>query len=238
MIESVTWERLRALGLTALAEEAIRQQRDPTLAPLTFEERLSLCVDAEWIAQQNRQLNRRLREAQLRLSATPEAIDYGAPREWNATTVRQLAQALWVGQHQTVLVTGPTGVGKTFVLCAFGHAACRRNLRVRYFRLSRLLAEGLVAKQDGLWFPWLRKLFRYDLLILDEWAQQPLTADESRDLLEIIDDRYQSRATLIASQVPVERWHDWFPDPTSPYSISMTLRSMGLGTIGSRSCPI
>jgi len=215
MIESVTWDRLRALGLTALAEEALRQRQDPTLAPLTFEERLGLCVDAEWMAQQNRQLARRLQEAHLRLSATPEAIDYGAPREWSATTVRQLAQGLWVGQHQTVLVTGPTGVGKTFVICAFGHAACRRNLRVRYVQVSRLLAEGLIAKQDGTWFRWLRKLLRYDLLILDEWAQHPLTAAESRDLLEIIDDRYQTRATLIASQLPVERWHDWFPDATT-----------------------
>lgn len=215
MIESVTWERLRALGLTALAEEALRQREDPTLAPLTFEERLGLCVDAEWMAQQNRQLARRLQEAQLRLSATPETIDYGAPREWSAPTVRQLAQGLWVGQHQTVLVTGPTGVGKTFVLCAFGYAACRRNLRVRYVRVSRLLAEGLIAKQDGTWFRWLRKLLRYDLLILDEWGQHPLTEEESRDLLEIIDDRYQIRATLIGSQLPVDRWHDWFPDATT-----------------------
>lgn len=215
MVETITWERLRALGLTALADEAIRQQQDPALAPLTFEERLSLCVDAQWLATQNRHFARRLREAQLRLPATPEAIDYGAPREWNASVVRQLGQALWVPQHQTVLVTGPTGVGKTFLVCAWGHAACRRNFHVRYVRVSRLLADGLIAKQGGTWFRWLRQLLRWDLLILDEWAQHPLTADESRDLLEILDDRYQTRATCIASQVPVERWHDWFPDATT-----------------------
>jgi DNA replication protein DnaC len=215
MIETITLDRLRTMGLTAFVDEILRQQQNPDCLPLPFEARLGLCVDAQWLARTNGQLTRRLREAQLRVAATPEALRYDAPRTWNATLIRQLNQALWVPQHQTVLVTGPTGVGKTFVICAWGTAACRRNARVRYVRLPRLLAEGLVAKQAGTWFAWLRQLQRYDLLIVDEWAQQPLTAEDSRDLLEILDDRYQTRATCIASQVPVDRWHDWFPDPTT-----------------------
>ena len=214
MIESTVWARLRALGLSAMVDEALRQQQSPSLAPLTFEERLGLLVDAEWIARENRQLTRRLREAQLRIAATPEAIDYTVPRQWDPTVVRQLAQGLWVGLHQTVIVTGPTGVGKSFVVCAFGHAACRRNFRVRYYRVPRLLADGVVAKHEGTWFRWLKHLLRYDLLILDDWALHPLTVEESRDLLEILDDRYQARATAIASQVPIEHWHEWFPDAT------------------------
>ena len=113
----------------AMAEEWLRQQRDPALAPLAFDERLGLLVDAEWIARENRRFSRGLQEAHLRIPATPEGIDYTVPRQWNATVVRQLAQALWVGQHQTVLITGPTGVGKSFLVCALGHAACRRNFR-------------------------------------------------------------------------------------------------------------
>lgn len=209
-----TLDRLRTLGLTVMADEWLRQQQDPALGPLAFDERLALLVDAEWLARDNRRFTRRLHEAHLRLPATPEGVDYTVPRQWNAPLVRQLTQALWVAQHQTVLITGPTGVGKSYLACALGHAACRRNCRVRYYRVPRLLADGLVARQEGQWFRWLAQLVRYDLLILDDWAVHPLSLDESRDLLEILDDRYQVKATLIASQVPQERWHEWFPDPT------------------------
>jgi DNA replication protein DnaC len=209
-----TLDRLRTLGLTAMADEWIRQQQDPGLAPLSFDERLALLVDAEGVAQDNRRFTRRLREAHLRLPATPEGLDYTVPRQWNTTVVRQFTQALWVAQHQTVLITGPTGVGKSYLACALGHAACRRNWRVRYYRVPRLLADGLVARQEAQWFRWLAQLARYDLLILDEWAGHPLSLDESRDLLEILDDRYGVKATLIASQVPRDRWAEWFPDAT------------------------
>lgn len=209
-----TLERLQMMGLTAMAEEWIRQQQDPGLAPLTFDDRLTLLVDAEWLARDNRRVARRLREAHLRLPATPEGIDYTVPRQWNATVVRQLTQVHWVSQHQTVLVTGPTGVGKSYLACALGHAACRRQYRVRYYRVPRLLADAVVARQEGRWFRWLAQILRYDLLILDDWAVHPLSLEESRDLLDILDDRYQVRATLIASQVPQARWHEWFPDPT------------------------
>jgi DNA replication protein DnaC len=209
-----TLSRLRQMGLTAMADEVVRQQQDPAAVPLTFEERLGWLVDAEWVARSNRQLARRLRDAHLRVSAAPETLDYTAPRQWNATLVRHLAQGLWVGQHQTVLITGPTGVGKTFVLCALGHAACRRNFRVRYYRMPRLLADSLVAKQRGTWFRGVQALQRLDLLLLDDWGLYPISLEESRDLLELIDSRYEQRATAIASQLPVEQWHQWFPDPT------------------------
>jgi DNA replication protein DnaC len=176
--------------------------------------RFTWVVEAEWVARTNRQLARRLQEAHLRVPATPEALDYAAPRQWNATLVRHLAQGLWVGQHQTVLITGPTGVGKTFLLCALGHAACRRNFRVRYYRMPRLLADSLVAKQRGTWFTWMRALQRFDLPLLDDWGLYPTSLEESRDLLELIDSRYEQRATAIASQLPLEQWHQWFPDAT------------------------
>lgn len=163
-----------------MADEIVRQQQDPATVPLAFEERLSGVVDAEWIARANRQLARRLRDAHLRVSAAPETLDDTAPRQWNAAVVRHLAQGLWVGQHQTVLITGPTGVGKTFLLCALGHAACRRNFRVRSDRMPRLLADSLVAKQRGTGFSWVQALQRLDLLLLDDWGLYPLSLEERR----------------------------------------------------------
>lgn len=113
-----------------------------------------------------------------------------------------------------MLITGPAGVGKSFLLSALGHAACRRSLRVRYDRLPRLLGEGRVAKQEGRWLVWLRGLSRWDLLLIDDWGFTTLTLAESQDLFEIVDDRYQARGLAIASQVPIDRWHALFPDPT------------------------
>lgn len=111
-------------------------------------------------------------------------------------------------------ITGPAGVGKSFLLSALGHAACRRGLRVRYYRLPRLLGEAQVAKQEGRWLVWLRGLSRWDLLLVDDWGFTTLTLAESQDLFEIVDDRYQARGLAIASQVPIDQWHALFPDPT------------------------
>ena len=158
-------------------------------------------------------------EAHLRLPAAPEDLDWHTPRQIPKPLVQTLLRAQWVEAHQTVLVTGPTGVGKTFLLCALGTAACRQRQRVRYYRLPRLLGESSVAKQEGRWLPWLRQVSRWDLLLLDDWGFSALTAEESQDLFEILDDRYQQRATAIASQVPVDQWHALLPDATTGEAI-------------------
>ena len=214
LLEYPTRDRLHQLRLTAMIAELDRQVQDPDIATLSFEDRLGLLVDAEWMTRSNRQLQRRLREAHLRLAASPEDIDWQAPRELPAAVLRALFPSRWVGAHQTVLITGPTGVGKSYLLCALGHAACRQNYRVGYFRVTRLFGDATLARADGTWLRWLQRLARYDLLLLDDWGLEPFTAEQSRDLLEIIDDRYQIKATAIATQTPLDQWHGLFRDPT------------------------
>ena len=214
LLEYPTRDRLRQLRLSAMVAELDRQQADPDRATLSFEDRLGLLVDAEWLERSNRRLHRRLHEAHLRLVATPEDIDWAAPRALPKPELRALFTSRWVTAHQAVLLTGPTGVGKTFILCALGHAACRADFRVRYYRLPRLFGEATLARTEGRWLTWLAGLARLDLLLVDDWGLDPFTEEQSRELLEIVDDRYGLRATAIASQTPLDQWHGLFPDPT------------------------
>ncbi len=207
-------DRLRQLGLTAMAAEWTSQQTPPDVTALPFEERFGLLVEAEWAARDQRGIQRRLHAAHLRVTATPEDLDWQTPRGLPRPTVQQLWRSQWVADHQTVLVTGPTGVGKTYLLCALGHAACRRRYHVTDLRVPRLLGEAAVAKTTGQWLPWLQRLRRWDLLLLDDWGLSPFTVEESHDLFEVLDDRYQGRATAIAGQVPVTQWPSLFPDAT------------------------
>ncbi|MCY0900484.1 MAG: IS21-like element helper ATPase IstB [Firmicutes bacterium] len=207
-------DRLHQLGLDAMAAAWRRQQADPACLALAFDDRLGLLADAEWAARRDRQLRRRLTAAHLRLTATPEDWDTHAPRPGRGATRRDLARGAWIPAHPTVLITGPTGVGQTYFAGALGHAACRQNSRVRYDRVARWLGDGVLVKQPGTWTRWLRQLSRWDVLILDDWGGQPFTLEDAHDLLEIIDDRVPTRATVIASQVPWEQWHGLFPDAT------------------------
>ncbi len=214
MLENPTRDRLRELRLNAMVEEWDRQTADAEVAGLSFEDRLGLLVDAEWTTRSNRRLHRRVQEAHLRLLALPEDLDWRAPRGLDAPQVRSLLKGAWIPAHQTVVITGPTGVGKTFVLCALGYAACRQDFRVGYFRLARLFGDAALARAEGRWLRWLQRLARYDLLLLDDWGLDSFGLEAGQDLLEIIDDRYQVKATAIASQTPVDQWHGLFQDPT------------------------
>jgi DNA replication protein DnaC len=197
-----------------MAEAWRPQQHQPEIVAWAFDDRLGLLLDAEWAARQQRPWSRRWREAPWRFPATPEEVDYHAPRQWNTGLIRQVCPGHWITQHQPVLITGPAGVGKSFLLSALAHAACRHGLRVRYYRLPRLLGEAQVAKQEGRWLVWLRGLSRWDLLLVDDWGFTTRTLADSQDLFEIVDDRYQARGLAIASQVPIDQWHALFPDPT------------------------
>ncbi|HME68713.1 MAG TPA: IS21-like element helper ATPase IstB [Myxococcota bacterium] len=215
MLNEPTMEKLRALRLGALAAAWVEQQRNPQASSLGFDERLGLLVDAEWLDRQNKRLARALREAKLRLtSACIEDVDYPARRELDRAVVRQLATCVWIEQHHNVIISGPTGVGKTYVACALAQQACRKGYRALYRRTSRLFDELTLARADGTYARLLGRLTRIDLLVLDDWGLAPVGEMERRDLLEILEDRHGNRSTLLTSQLPVARWHDHLGDPT------------------------
>jgi len=214
MLTQTTIERLRAMRLRGMADALTVQQQQPELQSLTFEERLGLLVDQEWVDRQNRRLARLLKEAKFRVAACMEDIDYQHPRGLDRAVMRNLATGQWVKYGQHVLIVGPTGVGKTFIACALGNAACRHGFTVRYYRVPRLLADLATAKVDGSFRRILSNLARTDVLILDDWELVPISVAESRDLLEVIDDRAQARSTIIASQLPIETWHGVIGDAT------------------------
>lgn len=214
MLTETTTERLRSLRLRGMAEALAAQQQQPDVQSLSFEERLGLLVDLEWAYRQNRKLARLLKTARLRLAACMEDIDYQQPRGLDRGVMRSLATCQWVKERQPILVVGPTGVGKTYIACALANAACRLGFTTRYYRVPRLLTELATAKADGSYPRLLATLARTEVLVLDDWGLAPISAAESRDILEIVDDRTQKRSTIVASQLPLDHWYGSIGDPT------------------------
>jgi DNA replication protein DnaC len=214
MLTQPLLDKLDALRLYGLRAGLAEQLASAQYAELSFEERLGLLVDAEWTARTNANFQRRLKAAHLHQDATIEDLDLAATRGLDRAQVLSLAAGEWIERHLGVIVLGPTGAGKTFVACALGHAACRLNHTVRYERLGRLLFATALAHADGSYTRLLDQLRRVDLLILDDWLRDPLTPAQTRDVADILDDRYGRQATLVATQVPIEDWHARLADPT------------------------
>jgi DNA replication protein DnaC len=215
VLKEPTLEKLHALRLSTMAAAWEEQQRSPDVVAMSFDERLALLVDAEWMARENHRVGRALKEAKLRIAgAAIEGLDYPPARELDRTLVRHLASGMWVQQHQTVIVTGATGTGKTYVSCALAQQACRKGFRALYRRAPRFFDELRLARADGSYPRLLARVARVDVLVLDDFAIAPVTDLERRDLLEVLEDRYGVRSTVISSQLPPDRWHDYLGDPT------------------------
>lgn len=214
MAHQHTIERLHTLRLTGMAEALSHQLAQPEIGQLSFEERLALLVDEELIYRDNRRLTRLLKAAKLRQSACVEEIDYQHPRGIDRSYLTSLTHGHWIERKQNLCITGPTGTGKTWLACALGNQTCRQGRSVRYFRVPRLFEQLRIAHGDGSYARLMNQLAKTDLLILDDWGIQKLTAPQRNDLMEVIEDRSERSSTLIASQLPVESWHDFIGEAT------------------------
>lgn len=214
MLTHPTLEKLQALRLTGMLNALMEQMRMPDTGDLSFEERLGLLVDREMTERSDRRLTTRLRQAKFRLSAELEDIDYRHPRGLDKSLMLSLASCQWVQERRNILITGPTGIGKTWLACALGQKACREGYTVLYLRLPRLLQEIPIAKGDGRYPKFMASLAKTDLIVLDDWGLAVLSDENRRDLLELLEDRHGRRATLVTSQLPVAHWHEALGDPT------------------------
>jgi DNA replication protein DnaC len=206
-------EKLKTLRLDGMCSAWLEQQHAAQNSALSFDERFSMLVDAEWTHRDNKRMGRSLKEAKLRFSqATIEAVDYPARRELDKATIRQLASCHWIKEHQAVLGTGMTG--KSFLACALAHQACRKGFRVLYRRAPRFFDELKLARADGSYQRTLARIARIDVLVLDDFAISPVTDGERRDLFEVLEDGHETRSTNITSQLDPEHWHDYLADPT------------------------
>jgi DNA replication protein DnaC len=209
-----TSEKLIALGLAGMAKALDEQRRSPAIETLSFEERLGLLVDREAAERDARRLVTRLKFAALRQSACVEDLDLRTPRGLDRAVIAHLVEGRWIERAENLLVTGATGLGKSWIACALGHKACRDGRSVLYHRVPRLFEQLAIARGDGRYVRLLKTIARVDLLILDDWGLAALTAGERRDLLEILEDRHGRKATLVTSQLPVDAWHAVIGDPT------------------------
>jgi DNA replication protein DnaC len=220
MLNQQTIEKLHVMRMRGMADAFTQQQEEPQNAQLSFEERFGLLVDRQWNWRQNRALERRLRDARLQGPACVEDIDYRAVRGLDKAVVRSLIQdSDWVRRHQNIFLVGPTGLGKTYLARAFGQKACRDGYSACFATAAQLFRELELARADGSYAKKLRALGQVDVLIVDDWAMAPLADAERRAFLEICDERYQARATLLTSQLPVAKWHGQIGDPTVADSI-------------------
>jgi len=214
MLHHPTLEKLQTLRLAGMYKALTEQMTMPESETLSFEERLGLLADREMTERQDRRLKTRLRQARLKHHACVEDLDYRAPRGLDKALMLQLATCRWVREGLNLIINGPTGVGKTWIACALAQKACREGYTVLYLRLPRLFEDLGLAHGDGRFTKLMAGFAKTDLIILDDWGLAKFTAEQRRDMLELLDDRHGSRSTVVTSQVPVDHWHEVIGDHT------------------------
>ncbi len=210
-----TIDQMTSMKLYGMSDGVEEQISNSQYKELSFEERLSMLVDKEMLYRQNTKLRSLLRRASLRFpEACMEDIDYKEKRNLSKKVMLKLSQNEWIRKHQNIIITGETGAGKTYIACALGNNACRNGLSSYYTRIPKLLSELRISHADGTYLKLIKKLTRVDLLIMDDWGLSNFSDTDRRDMLEIFEDRYNVRSTIIATQFPVETWYDVIGDPT------------------------
>lgn len=214
MLTQQTLDSLYAMKLNGMANGFKDQMNQPNIQDLSFEERFALLVDRQCTYREDRQMKRLLLNAKLKINACIEDIDYKTPRGIDKSVILRLASCDWIKNAQNIIITGPTGAGKTYLACAMANRACRTGLSSYYIRLPRLFQELGIAKADGSYPKIMKKLSRTHVLILDDFGLAPMAQAERRDLLEVIEDRHGLFSTIVATQLPITDWHDNIKDPT------------------------
>jgi len=209
-----TIQKLQELRLSGMVEAFYRQMETTSASELSFEERLAFLVEHEWRLRQERKLARRIKQAKLKTEAAFEDIDFKTPRGFNRDLMIDLGRCQWIEHGRNLILTGPTGIGKTWIACALASKACREGLRSYYIRVPRLLETLKLSRADGTYLKTLEKLTRYDLLILDDWGLSRYTGERQNLLLEVLDDRVGQRSVIMTTQLPIGKWHDLFDEPT------------------------
>lgn len=215
MMLQQTLEKMSTMRLSGMVKALREQMLQADVTSLSFEERLGLLVDYEWSYREERKLQRRLKAAKLKQAAYVENIDYLTHRGLDREMMRELVSCRWVKAGRNVILTGPTGIGKSWIACALGEKACREGFTVHYTRVSRLVQELSLTRADGSFLKTLERIAKIDVLILDDWALAPLEGQAQQDILEVIDDRVGKRSIIITSQLPIEKWHDMIGDPST-----------------------
>ncbi len=214
MLLHPTLEKLTTLRFTGMAVALDEQMQMTALDDMSFEERLGILLDREMAVRETKRMNTRLRKAKLRQNSCIEDIDFRHPRGLDKSLVMRLAGCEWIKEHNNLIITGPTGVGKTYLACAFANKACREGFNTLYVRMTKLFEDLSLAKGDGRYLKLLTAFAKADLLILDDYGLDQLGREQRHDLLEILEDRHGLRSTLVTSQLPIDHWHEQIGDPT------------------------
>lgn len=214
MLWQQTLEKMRELRLGGMVKGVEEQINGSGHDGLSFEERLGHLVDHEYLDRENKKLSTRLRQAKLRQQACIEDVDYKHKRNLNRAQFLELGKCRWIKDKKNIIFTGPAGVGKSYLACALGNKACLEGYKVQYIRVPRFLTELTIAKGDGSYLKMMRAIGKVDVLILDDWGISKLTDEQRKEFLEVMEDRYELKSTIITSQIPVKNWHDIIGDST------------------------